>query len=199
MVVDPVGTDVGLALTVEWSWNNTGTSNSMVAGGDGVRGIPSVVSVAFRVTVSATVSVTVKLTWPLLSDTVEVGLTTLAELDGVVVRSTVLPGTGMDPVPSRLTVTVETSAPSAVTVDGAATTIESAADGVVGVVAADPSPGFSPRSSLFFWMKKGCDQTWGEVKSFWLSPMKRMHSVATVLPHAGPVVPSPRRMLSGNA
>jgi hypothetical protein len=100
-------------------------------------------------------------------------------------------------VAGTLVVTVAVSptlCPKTLDVGAATTEVD-----VVGVGGALPSPGLPPRSLPFDWTKKGCDQTWGEVKSPWLSPMKRMHSVAAVVPHAGPLLPSPRRTLSGNA
>ena len=113
---------------------------------------------------------------------------------------TVLFGTGTLPVPNRVTVTSETSAPLATFIVGEAAAVERVADGVVAVGGADPSPAGVPLSVALVSMKKGCDHRCGLVKSFWLSPIYRMHSVAAVLPHTGlPVGLSPKLMESGRA
>ena len=135
----------------------------------------SVVSAAVKVTLWATVSVTVKETCPLaLDESVEGSVTLAAHGEGVHdvgVRLTALPSTGTEPVPSSVTVTVEMSTPSATAVPGEAITVERVGSGVVATAGAEPSPAGVPLSVLLGAMKKGVDHRCGWVKSPWLFPM----------------------------
>ena len=109
-----------------------------------VKATLSVVSVAAIVTDSATVSVTVKVVFPLASVPPGVGpVTTAVEDDGV--KVTAFAETGRPVESSSVTVTVDWSTPSAVTVVGDATTVDLLADTVCGV-GADPSPAGVPPS-----------------------------------------------------
>src|ERR1700759_4286811 len=107
------------------------------------------------------VSVTVNVATPLASVTFGTSAGVIVEFPVPWVRVTVLPGTGTLPAPSRVTVTVDVSPPSATAVDGEATAVDSDGEGVVGAVGNDPSPGFSPRSSALASTLKGWENTWG--------------------------------------
>ena len=105
MVVDPpAATVVGLALTDEFAALTAGASNVTVA--VWVNDTLSVVSLAVKVTGSATVSVTVKVVCPLLPVSAGDGPLTLA-VDDADAKLTALPETGTEPVPSSVTVTVD--------------------------------------------------------------------------------------------
>jgi hypothetical protein len=123
------------------------------------------------VTVSpaASSSLTLNVATPWLFDTFDPVVSgEMVECVPVPVSVTVLFATGTLPVPKRVTVTIETSFPLAVFVDGAATTVDKVGDGAVATGGADPSPAGVPLSVAFVSMKNGCDQKWGWVKSFWL-------------------------------
>jgi hypothetical protein len=120
------------------------------------------------VTVSAVVSLTVKVATPWLFVTFEPAVSGDMVECPVPVRVTVLPVTETLPVPNRVTVTIETSFPLAVFVDGEATAVDKVGDGVVATGGGDPSPAGVPVSVAFVSMKNGCDQKWGWVKSFTL-------------------------------
>jgi hypothetical protein len=172
IVVEPEGTVVGFATTVESALVTTGGAKSTV--GCAVRVTVSVVSTAVYVTVSpvASLSLALNVATPWLFDTFDPVVSgEMVECVPVPVRATVFPVTGTLPVPKRVTVTIETSFPLAVLVDGAATTVDKVGDGVVAAAGGDPSPAGVPLSVALVSMKNGCDQKWGWVKSFWLYPM----------------------------
>ena len=81
-----------------------------------------------------------------------------AEHEAVQAKVTALPATGIGPVAFSVTVTVERSTPSAVTVEAEAATVDNAAEGVAGGGGAEPSPGLAPLSEpLLALMKNGWD------------------------------------------
>ena len=82
------------------------------------------VSVAWRVTDSAAVSVMVKVVCPLASVVAGEGPEMCAEHDAVQAKVTALPATGTGPSRAASRSRVEWSTPSAVTVVGEATTVD---------------------------------------------------------------------------
>jgi hypothetical protein len=112
----------GLALTVETVAETAPAVN--VTAAVCVTVMVSVTSVAVIVLVPAVVDRTVPVVWPAAS----VAATGCVTVPSVATRLTVLPLTGL-PLPSRkVTVIVEVSTPSAVTVGGFAVTVEVVAD-----------------------------------------------------------------------
>jgi hypothetical protein len=152
-VVPSLGTEMGLATTLEFAGVTTGAANVTLTGVVSVT--VSVVSSAVYVTASGVVSVTLKIAVPSAAEVADVGVMT--ELPLWAVSVTVFPGTGTELESRRRTVMMSGSLPSA-TGDGgtaAAVTVEVLGSAPVGGGGALPSPGLAPLSPAVGVTKKG--------------------------------------------